>query len=658
MVSPADYSASDIKVLEGLEAVRKRPGMYIGSTGSRGLHHLVYEIVDNCIDEALAGHCETIDIRLDTDNIVSIKDDGRGIPVDIHKDLQIPAATVVFTKLHAGAKFDNSTYKVSGGLHGVGASVVNALSEWLEVEIWRGGHTWLQRFERGTPVGPMEDKGKTRRRGTHVRFKPDFEIFNVINFNYSTIADRMRELAFLNAGLNINIMDARPAERITESYCFEGGIQAFVGYINENRSVIHEPVFFRDEADGIEVELCFQYHNEYAESLNSFVNCICTIEGGMHETGFRSAHTRAMNEYARKQGLWKKKDSLSGDDLREGLTAVLNVRMTDVQFEGQTKTKLGNPEARTAVEQVVAKHLSFFLEENPDIAKNVLDKACRANTARAAARKARSAVRQGQKTSGRTSLDGKLTRCSSRNPMDRELFIVEGDSAGGSAKQARDRKVQAILPLRGKPLNTERASLAKVLANKEIMAMVQALGAGVGSEFKLEDCQYGRIIILADADDDGAHIRCLLLTFFYRFMRELVTSGRVYVAQPPLYRITTGIKKQSSRYAWDDAELKSILELKSVKGKATVQRFKGLGEMAAIQLWDTTMNPETRTLLRVEVEDAATAEHYVSVLMGDGAEARRNWIIEHVSFGLEDNAMDTAGKDNVIDVISNEEMPQ
>ncbi|HIN86493.1 MAG TPA: DNA topoisomerase IV subunit B, partial [Myxococcales bacterium] len=340
MVSPADYSASDIKVLEGLEAVRKRPGMYIGSTGSRGLHHLVYEIVDNCIDEALAGHCETIDIRLDTDNIVSIKDDGRGIPVDIHKDLQIPAATVVFTKLHAGAKFDNSTYKVSGGLHGVGASVVNALSEWLEVEIWRGGHTWLQRFERGTPVGPMEDKGKTRRRGTHVRFKPDFEIFNVINFNYSTIADRMRELAFLNAGLNINIMDARPAERITESYCFEGGIQAFVGYINENRSVIHEPVFFRDEADGIEVELCFQYHNEYAESLNSFVNCICTIEGGMHETGFRSAHTRAMNEYARKQGLWKKKDSLSGDDLREGLTAVLNVRMTDVQFEGQTKTKL------------------------------------------------------------------------------------------------------------------------------------------------------------------------------------------------------------------------------------------------------------------------------------------------------------------------------
>jgi topoisomerase-4 subunit B len=618
----------------------------------------VYEIVDNCIDEALAGHCNEIDIRIDTENIVTVRDDGRGIPVDIHKGLNIPAATVVFTKLHAGAKFDTSTYKVSGGLHGVGASVVNALSEWLEVEIWRGGHTWVQRFERGKPVTSLEDRGTTRRRGTQVRFKPDPEIFSVINFNFSTVCDRMRELAFLNGGLTINVMDARPTERIRESYCFEGGISAFVAYINENRSVIHDPVFFKGTTDGIELELCFQYHNEYAESLNSFVNCICTVEGGMHETGFRSAHTRVMNEYARKQGLWKKKDNLSGDDLREGLTAVLNVRMTDAQFEGQTKTKLGNPEARTAVEQLVAKHLSFFLEENPDIARNVLEKACRANTARAAARKARSAIRQGQKLSGRTSLDGKLTRCSSRNPLERELFIVEGDSAGGSAKQARDRKIQAILPLRGKPLNTERASLAKVLANKEIMAMVQALGAGLGADFKLEDCQYGRVIILADADDDGAHIRCLLLTFFYRFMRDLVTSGRVYVAQPPLYRITTGIKKTTSRYAWDDDELKKILALKSVKGKATVQRFKGLGEMAATQLWDTTMNPETRTLLRVEIEDAANAEHYVSVLMGDGAEARRNWITEHVSFGIEENAMETTSTEEVVDVIDTEEMPQ
>ena len=628
-----EYSANDIKVLEGLEAVRKRPGMYIGSTGARGLHHLIWEIVDNAVDEALAGHASQITVRLDPGEIVTVRDDGRGIPVDLHPKFGVAAATVVFTKLHAGAKFDTTTYKVSGGLHGVGASVVNALSEWTEIEIWRDRQTWTQRFERGVPIGVLAPAGPTRRAGTLVRFKPDPEIFTATRFNAETVTNRMKELAFLNGGLTITVIDARHKERHEVTFCYEGGIRAFVGYLNEGRHTVGEPVFFRDSVDGIEAEVCFQYHTDYAESLSSFVNCICTVEGGMHETGFRAAHTRMMNEYARKLGVWKKKDNLTGDDLREGLTAVLNVRMGDVQFEGQTKTKLGNPEARSAIEQIVAKHLAIYLEENPDEARSILDKAAKAHSARRAARKAREAVRQGQKAAGRTSLNGKLTRCSTRDPMERELFIVEGDSAGGSAKQARDRRIQAILPLRGKPLNTERASLSKVLANKEIMAIVQAIGAGVGKDFVLNDAQYGRVVILADADDDGAHIRCLLLTFFYRFMREMVTAGRVFIAQPPLYRITTGSKKQRDRYAWSDEELKRILALKSVRGKATVQRFKGLGEMAAVQLWETTMNPESRTLVRVEIEELAMAEHSVNVLMGDGAEARRRWITDNVAFG-------------------------
>jgi len=639
MEGTSNYTASDITILEGLEAVRKRPGMYIGSTGSRGLHHLVYEIVDNCVDEALAGYCKNIDIKIEEDGVVTIRDDGRGIPVDKHKKAGVPAATVVFTVLHAGAKFDSATYKVSGGLHGVGASVVNALSTFLEVEIWRNGKTYVQRFERGKIITELTDQGATRRRGTKVRFCPDPEIFSTTHYNFETLCNRMRELAFLNGGLNISVTDARQSPHLQESYHYEGGIKEFITYLNESRTVVHEPVMIRDSIDDIEIDCCFQYHGDYSESVTSFVNCINTLEGGMHETGFRSAHTRVMNEYARKLQLWKKKENLTGDDLREGLTCVLSVRLCNAQFEGQTKTKLGNPEARTVVEQIIAKHLSTYLEENPDVAKEIIQKAAFAAGARKAARKARNAVRHGQKTAGRTSLDGKLTRCSSRTPMARELFIVEGDSAGGSAKQARDRKTQAILPLRGKPLNTERASLAKVLNNKEVMAVVQAIGAGVGSDFNLEEAQYGRIVILADADDDGAHIRCLLMTFFYRFMRDLVTNGRIYMAQPPLYRITTGIKKQKDYYAWSDEELKTILSSKKLKGKPMVQRFKGLGEMASTQLWDTTMNPESRTLVRMTIDDAAAVEHQVTVLMGDSSEARREWITENVDMGPEDDGV-------------------
>ncbi|MFT5433025.1 MAG: topoisomerase-4 subunit B [Myxococcota bacterium] len=688
--SGSDYSAGDIKILEGLEAVRKRPGMYIGSTGPRGLHHLVYEIVDNAVDEALAGHCTTINVTIDDGPIITVRDDGRGIPVDIHPQYGVAAATLVFTKLHAGAKFDSKTYKVSGGLHGVGASVVNALSEWLEVEICRGGRAYKQRFERGTPMGALAEVSGTRRRGTTVSFKPDDTIFASTKYSYDTLETRMRELAFLNGGVRITVLDNRaksrrkisaadvaeagdipPAAETAETavdagenvetkpqsdskvrpyieHCYKGGLIEFVTYLNEERTTVGPPVHFRDTADDIEVEVCFQYHTDYAESTSSFVNCISTVEGGMHETGFRTAHTRVMNEYARRLGVWKKKDNLTGDDLREGMTAILSLRMPEVQFEGQTKTKLGNPEARAAVEQVVAKHLAIFLEENPDIATNILDKAAKASTARQAARKARDVVRKGQKMAGRTSLNGKLTRASSRDASARELFIVEGDSAGGSAKQARDRRIQAILPLRGKPLNTERASLTKVLANKEIMAVIQAIGAGVGSEFNLEDAQYGRIVILADADDDGAHIRCLLLTFFYRFMKDLVTNGHVYIAQPPLYRVTTGKKKRQDHYAWTDEELAKLLNSSKIKGKPDVQRFKGLGEMAAIQLWDTTMNPETRTMVRVEIEDAAAAERSVTILMGDGAAARRRWITEHVAFGPDDDPLEELTETDMI----------
>ena len=642
------YGADDIKVLEGLEAVRMRPGMYIGSTGPRGLHHLVYEIVDNAVDESLAGHCSKIQVKIESDGSVFIRDDGRGIPVDMH-EIGIPTPQVVFTKLHAGGKFGGGGYKVSGGLHGVGASVVNALSEWLEIEICRNGKAYHQRYERGTPVSQLTETGNTRRRGTTVRFMPDTTIFSTVRFKVETLANRLRELSFLNPGLSIHLADLRvaaqgpesnldlegdaaPAESFDETFLFEGGLGDFVSYLTEGKQVFHEPVVFQGEADGIEVEVAFQYTDAYSESINSFVNCINTVEGGQHETGFRTAHTRIMNEYARKLGVWKGKDNLTGDDVREGIMAVLHLRMTNVEFEGQTKGKLGNPEARAAVEAVVTSHLAAFLDENPKLAGKLLDNAARASKARKAARKARAAVRTGKTSKGRTSLDGKLTRCASKKVEDNELFIVEGDSAGGSAKQARDRQHQAILPLRGKPLNTEKATLARVLANKEILAIVQSVGAGIGGEFAVSDSNYGRIIILADADDDGAHIKCLLLTFFYRFMRPLLAAGRIYVAQPPLFKVERKVRKKTeTRYAWSPEEM---MKLTNKWGKAaTVQRFKGLGEMNPEQLWDTTMNPATRTLIRVTIEDAASAEKQVTVLMGSRAEPRKHWITANVHFG-------------------------
>lgn len=691
----SEYNAGQIRVLEGLEAVRVRPGMYIGTTGPRGLHHLVWEIVDNAVDEALAGFCDHIDLYIDRDSVITVTDNGRGVPTEMHPTQNMPTPQVVYTKLHAGAKFGDGGYKVSGGLHGVGASVVNALSEWFEVEIYRDGKIHNMRFERGDPVTGLEVTGNTRKRGTRVRFKPDHQIFPSLTFNLKTLVQRVRELAFLNGGLSIRVVDRRGLKasasnrpdmdefygdgqsdddvssdiedvdepdaeataeadgaesgttdegvdapkkkpgRFDETFKYDGGLVDFVRYLNEGTTAFHAPVVFSDSVDGIEVDVAFQYNDAYAESINSFVNCINTVEGGQHETGFKTAHTRVMNEYAKKLGVWKKKESLSGGDLREGLMAVVNLRMGEAEFEGQTKTKLGNPEARSAVDHVVSTHLAAWLEENPADAKNILDKAAQANGARQAARKARKAARTATKGRMRTSLDGKLTRCSSRKSELNELFIVEGDSAGGSAKQGRDRVHQAILPLKGKPLNTERAPLAKVLGNKEILSIVQSVGAGIGSEFDLERSNYGRIVVLADADDDGAHIRCLLLTFFYRFMKPMVAAGMVYIAQPPLYKVDYKPrgKKVVSKYLWSDGELRKVLAKRT---NATVQRFKGLGEMNPDQLWDTTMNPETRTLVRVTIDSAAAANHQVTTLMGAKADVRKKWIVENVQFG-EDN---------------------
>ncbi len=628
------YTEDDIKVLEGLEAVRRRPGMYIGSTGPRGLHQLVFEIVDNAVDEALAGYCKRIDVRIDADQSVTVKDDGRGIPTGLHAT-GIPTPELIFTRLHAGGKFDNNAYRVSGGLHGVGASVVNALSQWFEVEIRRDGHIHEQRFARGgRDVGPLRLTGTSGGHGTTVHFLPDADIFETIDIDERVVARRMQELAFLVAGLRLSLVDARKQPQLRETWEYAGGIVQFVGYLNEGRTPLHDIVHFRDTEAGIEVELAFQVHDGYSESLNSFVNCIRTAEGGQHETGLKAAHTRVMNEFARRYGIWKKKDNLAGEDVREGLTAVIALRMAETEFEGQTKTKLGNPEARTAVEAVVGRRLSAYLEENPDIARTLLEKACRASSARDAARKARDTARKGKEAAVRTSLGGKLTRCASRDPAECELFLVEGESAGGSAKQGRDRRMQAILPLRGKPLNAERAPLSRVLENKELAAITQALGAGIGADFDLTEARYGRIVLLADADDDGAHIRCLLLTFLYRYMRPYVEAGRVFVAQPPLFKAERGqgARKQVV-YAWSPQELAAATRK---LGRGTVvQRYKGLGEMDAEQLWETTMNPATRKILRVTLDDAAEAEHQVSVLMGDSAERRKAWIGENVAFGID-----------------------
>ena len=635
------YDGDQIQVLEGLEAVRKRPGMYIGSTGPRGLHHLVYEIVDNAIDEALAGFCDKIDVRLLPGNVVYVSDNGRGIPVGVQHKTGLPAVTVVFTILHAGGKFGGGSYKVSGGLHGVGASVVNALSTWLEVEVVSEGQLYFQRFERGKAVTQLENRGPApqgRERGTVVRFQADPEIFKETTvYEYEVLQKRLREQAFLNAGVHIQLTDERPAEDRPESerdreipyqnnYCYEGGISSFVEHINASKDVLHPDVIHFSavaEDENSTAEVALQYTDTYQEQIFSFANNIRTTDGGTHEDGFKRALTRVMNDYARKYNILKENDkNLSGEDVREGLTCVISVKLKEAQFEGQTKAKLGNTEMSSLVSSMLYKHLMTYLEENPATARTIFDKALSASRAREAARKARDLARR--KTAlENTTLPGKLADCQSRDTEETEIYIVEGDSAGGSAKGGRDRKFQAILPLWGKMLNVEKARLDKVYSNEKLMPVVMALGTGIGEDFDLSKLRYGKIIIMADADVDGSHIRTLLLTFFFRFMRPLVEEGHVYLAQPPLYRITKGKRHY---YAFSDQQRDQIMA--ELAGGYEIQRYKGLGEMDSEQLWETTMNPETRTMRRVEVEDAIEADEVLTVLMGDKVEPRRDFIMK------------------------------
>ncbi|MCL6661529.1 MULTISPECIES: DNA topoisomerase IV subunit B [Paenibacillus] len=634
------YDADDIQVLEGLVAVRKRPGMYIGSTSTSGLHHLVWEIVDNAVDEHLAKFCSKIDITLHKDGSITVQDNGRGIPTGIHKT-GIPTPQVVFTILHAGGKFGGSGYKKSGGLHGVGASVTNALSEWLEVEIFRDGKIHRQRFEYwkdkkgiehvGEPVSGLEVLGNTNRTGTKVTFKPDIRVFqNGIQFNYDTLAERLQEIAFLNSGLRIVLKDERSGNQ--DEYMYEGGASQFVAFLNENKDVLHDVIHFYAEKDDIEVEVAIQYNAGYTETLASFVNSIPTRGGGTHETGFRAAYTRVMNDYARRTSMIKEKDkNLEGNDLREGMMAVISVKMSDVEFVGQTKDQLGSASARSAVDSVVSENIQRFLEENPQVAQTLIRKAVQASRAREAARKARDDMRTGKKRSESSNLNGKLTPAQSKDFTRNELFIVEGDSAGGSAKQGRDSKIQAILPLKGKPLNPEKSKLADILKNEEYRAITAAIGAGIGTEFAVEDSNYSKIIIMTDADTDGAHIQVLLLTFFYRYMKPLIDAGKVYIAQPPLYKLTRKSGKLATvRYAWTDEELANYM--KEFGNNVELQRYKGLGEMNPDQLWETTMNPETRAMLKVQIVDAAKAERRVSTLMGDKVDPRKRWIVENVDF--------------------------
>lgn len=633
-----DYNDDAIQVLEGLEAVRKRPGMYIGSTDARGLHHLVYEIVDNAVDEALAGYGDHIIVKIHKDNSISVVDKGRGMPTGMHK-LGKPTPEVILTVLHAGGKFGQGGYKTSGGLHGVGASVVNALSEWLEVTIKRDGYVYRQRFENGgKPVTTLEKIGKTNQTGTTIHFKPDPNVFSTTTFNYETLCERLRESAFLLKGLKIEIIDER--NDFHDVFHYETGIRAFVEYLNEEKDVLHPVVSFEGEQNGIEVEFAFQFNDGFSENVLSFVNNVRTKDGGTHEAGSKTAMTRAFNDYARKVGLLKEKDkNLDGADIREGLSAIISVRIPEnlLQFEGQTKGKLGTSEARSAVDAVVSEHLSYFLEENPDISSLLIKKAIKAYQAREAARKAREEARSGKKRKrSEAMLSGKLTPAQSRNPQKNELYLVEGDSAGGSAKQGRDRRFQAVLPLRGKVINTEKAKLQDIFKNEEINTIIHAIGAGVGADFNLEDVNYDKIVIMTDADTDGAHIQVLLLTFFYRYMKPLVEAGKVFIALPPLYKVSKGTgKKEVIEYAWSDKELKDAI--KKVGKGYMIQRYKGLGEMNADQLWETTMNPETRTLIRVRIDDAARAERRVTTLMGDKVEPRRKWIENNVAFGLEDD---------------------
>ncbi|TGC07892.1 DNA topoisomerase (ATP-hydrolyzing) subunit B [Methanolobus halotolerans] len=625
MVEKQGYDASNIQVLEGLEAVRKRPSMYIGSIDGRGLHHLVYEVVDNSIDEALAGYCSEIDVTINPEGTITVQDNGRGIPVEMHSKYKKSALEVVMTILHAGGKFDKDTYKVSGGLHGVGVSVVNALSEWLEVEIKRDGKTYFQRYERGKPMDDVIEIGETDGTGTKVTFMPDPMIFETTKFVYETLVIRLRELAFLNKGITITISDLRMGESQQETFHYDGGIKSFVEYLNHNRNALHDsPIYFEREKEGTAVEISMQYTDNYAEYVYSFANNINTHEGGTHLVGFKAALTRVANDYIRKNKMSKGDDKLSGEDIREGLTAIISVKLTEPQFEGQTKTKLGNSEVKGIVESMVSEGLSEYLEENPKVATAILQKALDAQRAREAAKKARELTRRKSALDVST-LPGKLADCSEKDPSLCEVYLVEGDSAGGSAKQGRYRKYQAILPFRGKIINVEKARLAKVLKNNEILSLITAMGTGIGDDYNLDKARYHKVIIMTDADVDGAHIRTLILTFFFRHMKPLIDAGFVYIAQPPLYRISKG---KAEYYIYSDRELNA--KLKEIGEKNVgIQRYKGLGEMNPEQLWETTMNPETRTLLQVTMEDAIAADEMFSVLMGDDVAPRKNFITAH-----------------------------
>lgn len=623
------YDASQIQVLEGLEAVRKRPGMYIGSTSSKGLHHLVWEIVDNSIDEALAGYCTEINVIIEKDNSITVVDNGRGIPVGIHEKMGRPAVEVIMTVLHAGGKFGGGGYKVSGGLHGVGASVVNALSSELEVFVHRDGNIYYQKFERGIPVTDLEIIGETDRTGTTIHFTPDPEIFTeTVEFDYETLSIRIRELAFLNKGLLLTIEDKRVENRRNE-YCYEGGIKSYVEHLNRTKEVLHEePIFIEDEKDGITVDISLQYNDGYTENIYSFANNIHTYEGGTHESGFKAALTRVINDYARKSGYFKESDgNLTGEDVREGLTAIISIKHPNPQFEGQTKTKLGNSEVRTIVDSIFSELFEKFLLENPSIAKKIVEKGIMASRARIAAKKARELKRKNALEI--SSLPGKLADCSSKDPSICELYIVEGDSAGGSAKQGRDRHFQAILPLRGKILNVEKARLDRILSNNEVRAIITACGTGIGEDFDITKARYHKIVIMTDADVDGAHIRTLLLTFFYRYMRPMIEAGYVYIAQPPLYKVQQGKRVE---YVYNDRELEKVLATLDSSPKPNIQRYKGLGEMNPEQLWETTMNPAKRTMLKVSLDDAIEADETFEILMGDKVEPRRQFIEENAEY--------------------------
>ena len=621
------YTANEIQVLTGLEPVRKRPSMYIGSTGPKGLHHLVYEVVDNSIDEALAGICDTISVVIEEDNSVRVEDNGSGIPVETHPQTGKSTVETVLTILHAGGKFNNSAYKVSGGLHGVGVSVVNALSEWLIAEVKRDGNLYRQKFKRGEPDGELEVVGKSDTTGTMIHFKADYQIFETLEYSYETLESRFREMAFLNKGIKLSLEDKRIGKK--KEFHYNGGIKSFVEYINKKKNPIHKDViYFENEKDFTTVELALQYTDGYSENVFTFANNIATADGGTHLSGLRTALTRSINDYARKYNFLKEKDdNLSGDDVREGITAILSVKLPEPQFEGQTKGKLGNSETRGIVESLTNDFLSNYLEENPKISKIILDKAISSKRAREAARKARDLTRK-RSIFDNTTLPGKLADCQSNDIKETEIYIVEGDSAGGSAKQGRDKRFQAILPLRGKIMNVEKARLDKILSSDEIKAMITAFGTSIGEDFNLEKLRYGKIIIMTDADVDGAHIRTLILTFFYRYLRELIDNGNIYIAQPPLYKVT---KNRKEYYAYSDKELEETLDELGNTGY-TIQRYKGLGEMNATQLWDTTMDPDNRTLLRVNIEDALVADEIFTTLMGDKVEPRREFIEENAKY--------------------------